>query len=891
MRRHYVLGVGVAIAVISVSCDKETDSGFSSEMEAGTLVARWAEDPASRTEIQPDGTTVMWSGEEHIRLFYGPMYTEELISRQLEKRKEAIFSGMIPNPNWPMTPGPLYGKYWALYPYDVSATCDGGSITFRIPSEQQGKAGSFADNFFPAIGTTPKWTGEPISFYNVCGGACFSVEDVGITSLTFKSAGGEALCGKVRVGFGADGLPEILEIKEGVDSVVVSAPLGGFVTGKKYYAALLPQTLPHGLVLKFHKGKMLASTTIDKQIVINRSRFGRLDGMDRGLDYVEDPFSTDPDDIIRFEDQRVGAICIAAFDFNGDRQLSYAEAASARTIEGVFSASRLYTSFDEFRFFTGITEIPDNCFNGCRLLKRISLPDSVKQIGEYAFSGCSSLETIAIGNGLSTIGYGAFSECTSLKHFHITSLCQWLDLDVTDAKLDPNSSSIRPPTVYDDTGHPFFVSGEGHLYMDGKEITFIDIPEGYRGLRKYAFYCCNSITEVSLPSGFRSLGSAFEGCDNLKTVRIPSLADWFGVNRSSLDTYYFRDGSLYSGAGIFGNCPFGEGVRLIAGGEIVAGHLVIPEGITEIPDNAFVGCGFDIREVTFPRSLRKIGRNAFYLCPNLTKVNIPNLDFWLGLEMSEGNVKIHYPGGHVGSIRTSASPFESSCGYYDTDGSAVHYIDQGLSIASSGGGHLFIDGEEVTAVSVPSGCTELAPYTFKNCTGITEVFLPEGMQAIGEWAFQRCLGLTDITIPESLKTVGAHHYSAFDGCTNLKRVHVPNLQTWMNLIFATWYSRFYPGGGFFSSSKEGHILLPGDEEIRDIVIPESTKSIGDYAFEYCVGLESITLEPTVPPTLGANAFLGVTCPIYVWTPCLEPYKKASGWKDYADLLTANPNTP
>ena len=835
-------------AVLAVSCAKETGGGVSTfDTRFRTLYARWAEEPESRTEIQPDGTTVMWSGEEHIKLFFSDRHSSEFVSPPSGMRKNALFSGIRPTV-WGLVEyysgDYYYPEAYALYPYDAAASCDGETISMTIPSRQQGKAGSFADNFFPAIGKI-RTMDEPVAFYNVCGGTCFSVSAEGISSVTFKSVDGQALAGFVRAGFGADGLPEVRQVLAGVDSVVVQCPSGGFVPGKKYYAAFLPQTLPHGLAVKYHKGRMVASTAINRKIVINRSRFGWLDGLDRGLDYEMDtsPEVHDLDEIIPFEDKRIEAACVAAFDRNGDGHLSYDEAASALTIAGVFSGSRLYTSFDEFRFFTRITEIPANCFSGCALLKRISLPDGVKSIGEKAFADCISLERIEFGHDLYQIAFRAFSGCTALKHIHIPGLSQWLNMSVEYWRYDVPDNP-RTPRVYDYTGFPFFSSREGHLYVEGKELTSLEIPPGYQTLHDFTFYACNGITSVSFPSGFQYWGLAFAECTNLKTVASPSIEDWLKINRSSTLQwygYYLRDDRYFPRDGVFG-----DGGQLIIGGEEVT-HLVIPEGITEIPDGAFASCT-GIKELTIPSSLKTIGGRAFFHCTQLTRVNIPDIDVWLGLLFSQAEVTV-YTKDYVGydlnhpesgrSYKRTSSPFEFS-----------------------GEGHLFVEGGEVTSVSLPVHCTEIYQNAFKYCPAIT-----------------------DITLPQGFKTVGKN---AFGGCTSLTRVHVPSPQAWLDLSFNSDSST---PNGFFCSSEEGHILLPGDEELREIVIPEQTKSIGSYAFAYCTGLEKIVMEPTVPPTLGNNVFRGITCPIHVWTPCLPVYQATTGWKDYQHLLTANPDTP
>jgi hypothetical protein len=54
-------------------------------------------------------------------------------------------------------------------------------------------------------------------------------------------------------------------------------------------------------------------------------------------------------------------------------------------------------------------------FSGCVSLKKITLPSTVKYIGNNAFSGCTSLEEINLPEGLLVIGDEAFSGCAKLS--------------------------------------------------------------------------------------------------------------------------------------------------------------------------------------------------------------------------------------------------------------------------------------------------------------------------------------------------------------------------------------------------------------------------------------------------------------------------------------------
>lgn len=70
---------------------------------------------------------------------------------------------------------------------------------------------------------------------------------------------------------------------------------------------------------------------------------------------------------------------------------------------------------------TKITEIPANIFKDMEDLSSITLPDTVKKIGDNAFSGCSLLSNIRFSSGLETIDKNAFSDCSSLNLVMLSS--------------------------------------------------------------------------------------------------------------------------------------------------------------------------------------------------------------------------------------------------------------------------------------------------------------------------------------------------------------------------------------------------------------------------------------------------------------------------------------
>ena len=128
---------------------------------------------------------------------------------------------------------------------------------------------------------------------------------------------------------------------------------------------------------------------------------------------------------------------------------------------------------------------------------------------------------------------------------------------------------------------------------------------------------------------------------------------------------------------------------------------------------------------------------------------------------------------------------------------------------------------------------------------IPEKFTYEGMEysvtSIGDKAFWECSGLTSVTIPNSVTSIGS---SAFWNCTGLTSVYITDLAAWCRIFFS---------GNESNPLNYAHHLYINGEEIKDLVIPNSVTTIGNYAFQYCSSLTSVTIPNSVT-TIGTQAF-------------------------------------
>lgn len=105
-----------------------------------------------------------------------------------------------------------------------------------------------------------------------------------------------------------------------------------------------------------------------------------------------------------------------SWDKNLDGELSYQEAANVKYIGyyHYFHGSAI-SSFNELRYFIGVTYIEKEAFKDCSKLYTIVIPDNVKTIEQNAFSGCSDLQFVTWGNNITDIQDRAFYGCTSLR--------------------------------------------------------------------------------------------------------------------------------------------------------------------------------------------------------------------------------------------------------------------------------------------------------------------------------------------------------------------------------------------------------------------------------------------------------------------------------------------
>mgnify|MGYP000817439614 CR=1 FL=1 len=271
--------------------------------------------------------------------------------------------------------------------------------------------------------------------------------------------------------------------------------------------------------------------------------------------------------IIQFEDISVKAICVANWDTDGDGELSYEEAAAVKSIGTTFKEKTI-RFFNEFRYFTGVTEVEYRAFFKSTLLK-IILPPNITNIGEEAFYR-SNITSVTINNKIQNIAKKAFDYCESLLY----------------VVFEKGSSMVQFNGDY--------INGS---FSDCTKLKQIQFPMGIAILSGDVFYKCTSLQTVSfekesklkaIQSGNDEFGHKtypFKGCSALTEINLTNCTELSIIS----DYAFFLDDktslpikTLKIGATIPPIC----GEKAFTTATTYNAELIVPKGCAEAYKNA-----------------------------------------------------------------------------------------------------------------------------------------------------------------------------------------------------------------------------------------------------------------------------------------------------------------
>lgn len=352
--------------------------------------------------------------------------------------------------------------------------------------------------------------------------------------------------------------------------------------------------------------------------------------------------------------------------------------------------------------------------------------------------------------------------------------------------------------------------------------------------------------------------------------------------------------------------------------------------ITEIPDNAFYHSNYEkyaFTTVSFPSTLKRIGKNAFRACYNLRgNLTLPNsieeisdyafydcplLSGALNLPSEIKSIGDFAFDGCVGftgdmvipnsltKLGTSAFGIPGMKGNIIFEDGIKHIPNKIFSFARHFQGNLILPNS-VTSIGeaafnyctnisgelqLPQNIIEVAPFAFEACYNLTgNLTFPSGLSKIGYASFRSCRGFDGtLYLPNTLTTIEA---DAFSNCSNLTgSLVIPQKIKELNLnIFADCYNLtgdLIIPEGVTTIGPNAFINCSGFGD--QLIIPSSVNSIGYQAFSGCTNITSVFLHVATPFEIPVGETLGVwnnTHPnkkLYVPNGSLDAYRNMECW--------------
>lgn len=609
-------------------------------------------------------------------------------------------------------------------------------------------------------------------------------------------------------------------------------------------------------------------------------------------------------------DATVKSICLANWDADGDGKLTYGEVAEVTSLGDAFKGKTIKT-FNELYYFTGLTALSDDAFNGCTQLETIKLPKALKSIGTRAFKDCQKLKQIILPTAVDAICEEAFAGCSVLAGFE-------LPVEITAIEQGTFKDCLQLPSI--------------ELPVSVNRIG----SEAFAGCTKLANFAVKTFHPEDLSMGTSVFGgidlsnatltvmqgtkSYFASADqwkdfgNIKETR--ELSGGKFVTMEVGNTYYLYNigtgryltkGEAWGTQAIVGTSPMRFKVNRTAS---------MPDGVYYLtsPDTGKEGGIYLFRTTTdsnvgqgIPTTFvdgTSLTTNAYWsiqpIGNNIYTIQIPSNDTNYAVDKFWGVQTDHQSGAASPTYGVYAdidyATHKQNCHWqfvlYDENVTARYEAAETLATLLLSAKKKQVKAVEEQAVydNLDSSLEELlaAQSSLRKKLSLIE-FADALVRATciasydsnfdGELSYTEAAQTSDFTTSfrnnTSLKSFDEFQYfttapsiygNTFQGCSNLESIVLPSG------LRHIYYNAFY-----------------NCKKLTKINIPEYVNTIGQSCFYGCSALREVTVESPDPATisLGTNVFGGVPlaqCTLYVPYGSKALYQVADTWKNFGNIV-------
>lgn len=275
---------------------------------------------------------------------------------------------------------------------------------------------------------------------------------------------------------------------------------------------------------------------------------------------------------------------------------------------------------------TDAVVIGDYAFSGCTALERLTVPDTLTELGKEAFARCAALEQVPFLPQIETLAAGAFRDCLSLRevrlHNGLRQLeqqtfagCKKLRCVTFPSRLEAIEAGALEDCVslQLEESLPLVTQIGENAFAGCAAITALELP-AVEVISGNAFWGCSALTSLRPGPDLHTLGaSAFCNCTALQVLRLDRTKLTLIDRNTFLGCKALRLLSLPESITLIGDCAFLQCVSLE---ELV----FCPETLTDIREAAFAGCK-SLKQMDI-RNAEQISAFAFHDCAALEEVRL-----------------------------------------------------------------------------------------------------------------------------------------------------------------------------------------------------------------------------------------------------------------------------
>lgn len=259
-----------------------------------------------------------------------------------------------------------------------------------------------------------------------------------------------------------------------------------------------------------------------------------------------------------------------------------------------------------------VTKINDDALKGNKKIVSVTIPGSVKDIGNNAFQGCPNLEEIIFTNPDTAsnnliIRINAFQNCPKLTKCEIPARANQVV-----GNIFKGCTSLTEIKV--NANNPYYFAQDGVLFGPAL-VNYQPQYEDAYTLQSYPAGREGAYTIPSIVHGKKIdqiWTSGFEGASGLTGISIPSSIGRLGTaafEGTGLTHVTIPDTVQQVDPAVFQNCT-----KLVS--------VKLPAGLAEIDQYMFANC-ISLQYVDMPDSITKINIYAFHNCTSLTSLALP----------------------------------------------------------------------------------------------------------------------------------------------------------------------------------------------------------------------------------------------------------------------------